>query len=72
MMQVTFSKIELEISPFLAVIQFYTSNTVEKEPTRNFNAANFQKYTYLPYRDKIKPKWDCSRYRKHIGLYLRD
>ena len=29
LMQVTFSKIELEISPFLTVIQFY-SNIVEK------------------------------------------
>ena len=28
-MQVTFSKIELEVSPFLTVIQFY-SNIVEK------------------------------------------
>ena len=50
-MQVIFSKIELEISPFLTVIQFY-SNIVEKRvgnwqgPTKNFNANNIQKYTY--------------------------
>ena len=33
-MQVTFSKIELEISPFLTVIQFY-SNIVEKRVGKN-------------------------------------
>ena len=48
-MEVIFSKIELEISPFLTVIQFY-SNIVEKRvgqnPTRNLNAADIQKYTY--------------------------
>ena len=43
MMHVIFSKIELKITPFLTVIQFY-SNIDEKrveEPTRNI-----QKYTY--------------------------
>ena len=48
-MQVIFSGIELEISPFLTAIQFY-SNIVQKtcwqEPIGNFNAANIQKYTY--------------------------
>ena len=48
-MQVFFSKIELEISPFLTVIQFYSNigkKTCWQEPTRNFCANNIQKYTY--------------------------
>ena len=49
MMQVIFSKIELETPPFLTVIQFYSNidkKRVGKNPTRNFNVANIQKYTY--------------------------
>ena len=49
-MKVIFSKIELEISPFLTVIQFYRNigkKRVGKSPQEiSVRANNIQKYTY--------------------------
>ena len=74
-MQVIFSKIELEISPFLTVIKFY-SNIVEKRvgkspqeistrPTFRNILSNLK--GTRQYQNGIAPRCD-----KYIGLYLPD
>ena len=74
MLQVIFSKIGLEIPPFLTVIQFYQRKTCSQEPTKKFNAAYMQKYSLptitLKEQDKTKIEFPYGMVSKHAFLYF--
>ena len=74
-MQVIFSKIEHEISPFLTVIQFY-SNIVEKRVAKSPQGISTQT-TFRNILTNLKGTRQnqngiAPRYGKYIGLYLPD
>ena len=75
LMQVIFSKIELEISPFLTVIQFY-SNIVEKRvgksPQGISTRATFRNVLTSLKGTRQNQNRIAPRYGKYIGLYLPD
>ena len=72
-MQVIFSKIELEISPFLTVIQFYSSiigKRVGKSGLRKFQREQDSE-TYLltvKEQNKTKMKLSLDMVSKHVFL----
>ena len=74
-MQVIFSKIELEISPFLTVIQF-CSNIVEKRvgksPQEISTRPTFRNIFTNLKGTRYNQNGIVPRYGKYIGLYLPD
>ena len=75
-MQVIFSEIELEIAPFLTVIQFY-SNIVEKRVGKSPQEISTRTTTFRNILTNLKgtrknQNGIAPRYGKYIGLYLPD
>ena len=73
-MQVTFSKIGLEISPFLQYDSFIvtlTRNVLQLQPTRNFKARTFRNVlTNLNGQAKTKMELLLGMVGKHACLCL--
>ena len=74
-MQVIFSKIELEISPFLTVIQFYSDiveKHVGKSPQEISTRLTFKSILTNLKGTRLNQNGITPRYGKYIGLYLPD
>ena len=74
-MQVIFSKIELEISPFLTVIQFYSNigkNRVGKSPQEISVRTTFRNILTNLEGTRENQNGIAPRYGKYIGVYLPD